>query len=258
MAEIYGPDLRRAASSVAQAGARGVRRHAGHRRRRRQPSRRDARGWCVRVDRQKAALLGVSADGRRRRRWRMGLGGDERHATCTAAAPSTRFRCASNSDVPDTGRPRRACSTLRLRAAAAASWCRCPNWSRSCERSAETARSTTRTCCRVVFVTARHRSASSTARCTACSTCVGGAQGPGARRGRHAGASASSASRTIPTGCSLKWDGEWQITYETFRDMGLAYAVGLILIYLLVVAQFELLRSCRWSSWRRFRSPSSA
>jgi multidrug efflux pump subunit AcrB len=37
---------------------------------------------------------------------------------------------------------------------------------------------------------------------------------------------------------AIKWDGEWQITYETFRDMGLAYAVGLILIYLLVVAQF--------------------
>ena len=38
---------------------------------------------------------------------------------------------------------------------------------------------------------------------------------------------------------SLKWDGEWQITYETFRDMGIAYAVGLILIYLLVVAHFK-------------------
>ena len=37
---------------------------------------------------------------------------------------------------------------------------------------------------------------------------------------------------------AIKWDGEWQITYETFRDMGAAYAVGLILIYLLVVAQF--------------------
>ena len=37
---------------------------------------------------------------------------------------------------------------------------------------------------------------------------------------------------------SLKWDGEWKVTYETFRDMGAAYAVGLILIYLLVVAQF--------------------
>jgi multidrug efflux pump subunit AcrB len=38
---------------------------------------------------------------------------------------------------------------------------------------------------------------------------------------------------------AIKWDGEWQITYETFRDMGAAYGVGLILIYLLVVAQFR-------------------
>lgn len=38
---------------------------------------------------------------------------------------------------------------------------------------------------------------------------------------------------------SMKWDGEWQITYETFRDMGIAYGVGMILIYLLVVAQFR-------------------
>lgn len=37
---------------------------------------------------------------------------------------------------------------------------------------------------------------------------------------------------------AIKWDGEWQITYDTFRDMGAAYAVGLVLIYLLVVAQF--------------------
>jgi len=38
---------------------------------------------------------------------------------------------------------------------------------------------------------------------------------------------------------TLKWDGEWQVTYETFRDMGIAYGVGLIMIYLLVVAQFK-------------------
>ena len=38
---------------------------------------------------------------------------------------------------------------------------------------------------------------------------------------------------------AVKWDGEWQITYETFRDMGLAYAAGIVLIYLLVVAQFR-------------------
>ena len=38
---------------------------------------------------------------------------------------------------------------------------------------------------------------------------------------------------------ATKRDGEWQITFETFRDMGAAYGVGLILIYLLVVAQFR-------------------
>ena len=41
------------------------------------------------------------------------------------------------------------------------------------------------------------------------------------------------------SGFAVKWDGEWQVTYETFRDMGIAYAVGLVLIYLLVVAQFR-------------------
>jgi multidrug efflux pump subunit AcrB len=39
-------------------------------------------------------------------------------------------------------------------------------------------------------------------------------------------------------GYAVKWDGEWQITYVTFRDMGAAYVVGLALIYLLLVAQF--------------------
>ncbi|WP_299263673.1 efflux RND transporter permease subunit [uncultured Psychrosphaera sp.] len=38
---------------------------------------------------------------------------------------------------------------------------------------------------------------------------------------------------------AIKWDGEWQITYETFRDMGIAYGVGLLLIYLLIVGQFK-------------------
>jgi multidrug efflux pump subunit AcrB len=42
-----------------------------------------------------------------------------------------------------------------------------------------------------------------------------------------------------PTSYAVKWDGEWQITYETFRDMCLAYSVGLVLIYLLVVGQFR-------------------
>lgn len=38
---------------------------------------------------------------------------------------------------------------------------------------------------------------------------------------------------------SLKWDGEWHITYEVFRDLGLAFAAVLVLIYVLVVAWFK-------------------
>jgi multidrug efflux pump subunit AcrB len=40
-------------------------------------------------------------------------------------------------------------------------------------------------------------------------------------------------------GYSFKWDGEWQITYEVFRDMGIAFAAVLVLIYLLVVGWFR-------------------
>ena len=37
----------------------------------------------------------------------------------------------------------------------------------------------------------------------------------------------------------LKWDGEWHMTYEVFRDMGLAFAVVLVLIYILTVGWFK-------------------
>ena len=49
-------------------------------------------------------------------------------------------------------------------------------------------------------------------------------------------------SSTMPedsTRYALKWDGEWQITYEVFRDMGIAFAVVLVLIYVLVVGWFR-------------------
>jgi len=42
---------------------------------------------------------------------------------------------------------------------------------------------------------------------------------------------------------ALKWDGEWQITYEVFRDLGLAFAIVLVLITLLVVAWFQSFRT---------------
>ena len=38
---------------------------------------------------------------------------------------------------------------------------------------------------------------------------------------------------------SMKWDGEWHISYEVFRDLGLAFAAVLILIYILVVGWFQ-------------------
>ena len=37
---------------------------------------------------------------------------------------------------------------------------------------------------------------------------------------------------------TILWDGEWEITYVTFRDMGAAFAVAIVGIYILVVAQF--------------------
>ncbi len=41
---------------------------------------------------------------------------------------------------------------------------------------------------------------------------------------------------------TLLWDGEWEVTYVTFRDMGAAFMVALLGIYLLVVAQFGSFR----------------
>lgn len=38
---------------------------------------------------------------------------------------------------------------------------------------------------------------------------------------------------------TLKWDGEWQITYEVFRDLGIAFLVVIILIYMLIVGWFQ-------------------
>ena len=39
----------------------------------------------------------------------------------------------------------------------------------------------------------------------------------------------------------LKWDGEWAITYKVFRDLGIAFAVVLVIIYLLIVGWFQAL-----------------
>jgi multidrug efflux pump subunit AcrB len=41
---------------------------------------------------------------------------------------------------------------------------------------------------------------------------------------------------------AIKWDGEWQVTIEVFRDLGLAFAVVMVLIYVLVVGWFQSFR----------------
>ncbi len=46
----------------------------------------------------------------------------------------------------------------------------------------------------------------------------------------------------VTTGPVLLWEGEWEVTYVTFRDMGAAFAIALLGIYLLVVAQFGSFR----------------
>ena len=38
---------------------------------------------------------------------------------------------------------------------------------------------------------------------------------------------------------SLKWDGEWQITYEVFRDLGIAFLIAIIIIYMLIIGWFQ-------------------
>lgn len=38
---------------------------------------------------------------------------------------------------------------------------------------------------------------------------------------------------------SVKWDGEWQITYEVFRDLGIAFLFALIVIYMLIIGWFQ-------------------
>ncbi len=45
------------------------------------------------------------------------------------------------------------------------------------------------------------------------------------------------------TKIAMKWDGEWHITYEVFRDLGLAFAAVLVLIYILVVGWFQSFRT---------------
>ena len=57
---------------------------------------------------------------------------------------------------------------------------------------------------------------------------------------------------------AMKWDGEWHITYEVFRDLGIAFAAVLVLIYILVVGWFQSFMTPLDDHGWRFRSRSSA
>jgi multidrug efflux pump subunit AcrB len=56
----------------------------------------------------------------------------------------------------------------------------------------------------------------------------------GARIARYNAVQPSSLTET-----AIKWDGEWQVTIEVFRDLGLAFAIALLLIYVLLVGWFQ-------------------
>jgi len=45
------------------------------------------------------------------------------------------------------------------------------------------------------------------------------------------------------TDYAVKWDGEWYVTYEVFRDMGIAFAAVLVLIFILVVGWFQSMKT---------------
>jgi multidrug efflux pump subunit AcrB len=50
---------------------------------------------------------------------------------------------------------------------------------------------------------------------------------------------AYNAQPTLEDNYTLKWDGEWQITYEVFRDLGIAFGAVIIIIYMLIVGWFQ-------------------
>ena len=97
--------------------------------------------------------------------------------------------------------------------------------------------STTRTCSRWSTSSARWPAARR-GRSTPSSTCATGwgrSPGRAARRSREQ----FNAMPAGDVGYAMKWDGEWQITYEVFRDMGIAFAVVMVLVYVLVVGWFR-------------------
>ena len=55
---------------------------------------------------------------------------------------------------------------------------------------------------------------------------------------------------SVPEGTRVEFagEGEWKITIDVFRDLGLAFGAAMLMIYVILVAQTELVRRARWSS----------
>ena len=140
----------------------------GHRRRRRQRSKRRRQDCVLHVAAEQggAARRGAA---RYRRAWSAcALAGQD--VTPLHDAGSRNIALPVRLELPrrDAGQHRRAAASSKC-ARATASWCRCRNWSQVTRRCSANSRSITRTCCRWSMSSATWP-ASSTARCTACST----------------------------------------------------------------------------------------
>ena len=186
------------------------------------------------VDREKAALNGVSPEqsGRGASRWPS----RERTSGCsTCPGRSEDVPCACASSAP-TVPAWRAFTAITYCSGRTAS-CRWANW-RALEKRTRTRASTTRTCCRSTMSPATWPGARKAPSMPSCKLADKIDRAERARRLRDQAvhrAPAAFPPRNLP----IKWDGEWHITYEVFRDMGLAFAVVLVLIYILVVGWFQ-------------------
>ena len=188
------------------------------------------------VDRRKARAARRCRSRQRRRRCAPALAGE-------AATYAARREQVPGAPVAlqlprrATGRPRSRCCSWRCAAPAGAAACRSASSSRVSDTRARAADPPQGPAAGELR-RRRHGRRASTARCTACSPCATRLRAIATPGGGTLGEYFIRQPDDPYRDYAIKWDGEWQITYETFRDMGAAYAVGLVLIYLLVVAQF--------------------
>jgi multidrug efflux pump subunit AcrB len=226
VAEVYGPDV---GASRGGAAGQGHLRADGRRGRRRLVRRGSAAQAVAGVDAEKAAAAGVP-----RRRWPRSCAWPERRG-CRAAARSRRARGCADRDAPaarDAGG--RAYQALRLEVA----------------HGRVGRRADTRLESRVEDVSIYHKNLQPVTYVTG--DLAGADESPvyaifrmneeiaALRLPEGHGVEIFNAVQPTDTStAAMKWDGEWHITIEVFRDLGIAFAAVLVLIYILVVGWFE-------------------